>query len=248
MLSASGVIASDARAGDFQVLYAEPIALRAEDARNAVAASEAGAPQAISFQAYGRQFDLELESNERLLSKVEPERRAALSRYELLRGRLSGLPARGSALHASAPSPIDQAFQFPTISVSSDRPVDDVWLDVSLPDWIQIESVSGTAATGCGFGATGPICNLFTITPGTPKTVVFTLRATQIGDFISTVRVRSPRDTNDQNNTFNVQILVRPAPAPPPSNQGGGGGGASGWATMLALLSALTIGRTHRRH
>ena len=108
MLSAIGVIANDARAGDFQVLYAEAIALRAEDARNAVAASEAGTPQAISFQAYGRQFDLELESNARLLSKLDPERRAALSRYELLRGRLSGLPGSwvrltriGSELHGA---------------------------------------------------------------------------------------------------------------------------------------------------
>ncbi|HSD73925.1 MAG TPA: M12 family metallo-peptidase, partial [Steroidobacteraceae bacterium] len=107
-LSAICATALPAHAGDFRVLYAEPIALRAEDARNAVAASEAGAPQAISFQAYGRQFDLELQSNARLLSKLEPERQAALSRYELLRGRLSGLPGSwvrltriGSELHGA---------------------------------------------------------------------------------------------------------------------------------------------------
>ena len=54
VLSAIGVIPRETQAADFQVLYAEPIALRAEDARSVLAASQAGRPQAISFDAYGR--------------------------------------------------------------------------------------------------------------------------------------------------------------------------------------------------
>ena len=42
------------------------------------------------FDAYGRRFSLELESNERLLAKLPAQNKAALTRYHLLRGRITG--------------------------------------------------------------------------------------------------------------------------------------------------------------
>jgi len=42
------------------------------------------------FDAYGRRFSLELESNERLLAKVPAQNKATLTRYHLLRGRITG--------------------------------------------------------------------------------------------------------------------------------------------------------------
>src|SRR5690606_18538709 len=62
---------------------------------SSVAPGSAGKPQPAgmswSFVAYGRQFDVELEPNGRLLNGLDPERRAKLSEVELYAGRLTGL-------------------------------------------------------------------------------------------------------------------------------------------------------------
>jgi hypothetical protein len=87
-LLASGLGAS---AGDFRILHAEAIAVGAEDlaASNAAAAAHAQAP--LLIEAYGRQFALELEPNERLLSRLPAAQRAALARFPIYRGHIEGL-------------------------------------------------------------------------------------------------------------------------------------------------------------
>lgn len=87
LLLASGVAAA---AGDFRILHVESLDLRAEDLPSLSVARTAHAP--VSFQAHGRQFDLELEANERLLSRLPAAQIAALRRYPLYRGRIQGTP------------------------------------------------------------------------------------------------------------------------------------------------------------
>jgi hypothetical protein len=76
--------AGDAHAADgrFRVLHAEPVVLEGLTAR----------PTRASFDAYGRRFDLALESNARLLAGIDAAERAALSGMQVLRGTVQGLP------------------------------------------------------------------------------------------------------------------------------------------------------------
>jgi hypothetical protein len=81
--------AANAGAADFRILHAESIDLPAEklaaDATHSLLTE-------MSFEAYGRRFDLELEPNERLLSKLSATEKAALARFPVYRGRLAGAP------------------------------------------------------------------------------------------------------------------------------------------------------------
>lgn len=81
--------AASASAADLRIRHAESIDLPA--AKLATAESAKPATE-LSFDAYGRRFDLELEPNERLLSKLSAAEKSALARYPLYRGRLQGMP------------------------------------------------------------------------------------------------------------------------------------------------------------
>lgn len=72
--------AMGASAADFRILHSESIVARSTPAEGS-----------LSFEAYGRQFDLELEPNERLLSRLSAAQRAALQRFAVYRGRVAGL-------------------------------------------------------------------------------------------------------------------------------------------------------------
>ena len=73
-----------AHASEFRILYAEPVDVRVDDTTEAVQAKP-GSGRRLSFDAYGRRFDAELEPNTRLLSKLTAERRAELSSTKLYR-------------------------------------------------------------------------------------------------------------------------------------------------------------------
>ena len=60
-----------------RIQYAEPVSLKAS-------------PGILSFDAYGRRFDLELRNNERVTASLAAQRKAELSRYHVYRGTLSG--------------------------------------------------------------------------------------------------------------------------------------------------------------
>lgn len=87
-LFAGGV---DAFATEFRILHSESIALRAEDLGTSSAARARLAAVALSFEAYGRRFDLELEPNERLLRRLPASQRAALQQFPVYRGRIEGV-------------------------------------------------------------------------------------------------------------------------------------------------------------
>ncbi|HSD74833.1 MAG TPA: M12 family metallo-peptidase [Steroidobacteraceae bacterium] len=83
--------AGSAHAAQFRILHAESIDVSGADL--AIPGAPLAKPtQSMTFQAYGRQFDLELEPNERLLSELPAAERAALQRYAIYRGRLAGAP------------------------------------------------------------------------------------------------------------------------------------------------------------
>ncbi len=83
-VAAAVLLAGESRAADgrFRVLHAEPVVLEGLTAR----------PQRASFDAYGRRFDLVLESNARLLAGVGAAERAAMSGMQVLRGTVQGMP------------------------------------------------------------------------------------------------------------------------------------------------------------
>jgi hypothetical protein len=76
----------------------EPDPLRRADADPGIQAARLGriqsarTPALLRFDAYGRRFELELESNDRLLRRLSSARRAELPPHDLYRGRLTGLP------------------------------------------------------------------------------------------------------------------------------------------------------------
>ena len=86
-------LAMGADAHEFRILHAEPVTteqpLAGVDAR-----AHATALTSMNFQAYGRQFDLTLESNERLFAALPASQREALRAYPVYRGRVAGM--RGS--------------------------------------------------------------------------------------------------------------------------------------------------------
>ncbi len=73
---------------DFRVLHAEAIVADARD----LAPAATGGESRLSFQAYGRQFDLALSSNARLLAHVPESRKASLQRYPIYKGAIAGQP------------------------------------------------------------------------------------------------------------------------------------------------------------
>lgn len=84
-LLAVGVVPAESRAanGRLRVLYAEPVTIE----------GLASPPGRASFDAYGRRFDLVLESNDRLLAGLDEADRSAISGVRLLRGSLAGVPS-----------------------------------------------------------------------------------------------------------------------------------------------------------
>lgn len=84
-LLAVGVVPAESRAanGRLRVLYAEPVTIE----------GLASPPGRASFDAYGRRFELVLESNDRLLAGLDEADRSAISGVRLLRGSLAGVPS-----------------------------------------------------------------------------------------------------------------------------------------------------------
>jgi hypothetical protein len=83
-------------AGDLHIRYAEPISLQDPSVPTTSSLAARIASGKLAFQAYGRQFDLEVESNARLLAAVSAEQRKVAAglqstNVQFLRGRLAGI-------------------------------------------------------------------------------------------------------------------------------------------------------------
>jgi Metallo-peptidase family M12/Domain of unknown function DUF11 len=81
-----------ADAHEFRILYAEPVKTEQPLPRAGARLAEASALTSMRFQAYGREFDLTLESNERLFAALPAGQREALRAYPIYRGRVAGAP------------------------------------------------------------------------------------------------------------------------------------------------------------
>jgi hypothetical protein len=79
-----------AESGTFRIRHAESIGVTGAALRADATSSKAEA-RTLSFVAYGRHFDLELEPNSRLLSGLDFEQRRSLAGYGIYRGRLRNL-------------------------------------------------------------------------------------------------------------------------------------------------------------
>ncbi len=135
LLLASGL---QSAAGNLQIRYAEPISLQSSSASQ-LSVRDLTATGRLSFQAYGRQFDLDLEPNARLLGVAAIQQGSAAS-YELLRGKVQGLAGSwvritriGEELHGAiwdgrdlytiAPARIVNRFAIDRLAVGGSAPV-----------------------------------------------------------------------------------------------------------------------------
>jgi hypothetical protein len=126
-------------AADPHIRYAEPISLQYDSASPASVRSLVASGR-LSFQAYGRQFELELEPNERLLGKPVSGDPRASGAYQLLRGKLRGLSASwvrltrigeelegaiwdGTDLYTIAPARVVNRFAVDRLRVEGSTPV-----------------------------------------------------------------------------------------------------------------------------
>src|SRR5215510_10964872 len=89
MLVLFSAVAARAQDTPYHIFYAEPIDARIV-ADTAAAKPESGAGT-LSFEAYGRQFDLDLEPNARLLSTLPTSSKGSLARTLIYKGRMRGL-------------------------------------------------------------------------------------------------------------------------------------------------------------
>lgn len=138
---------STADAGEFRILHAEPIAAHAADI---TAQQDSDGKSRLSFQAYGQQFDLELESNRRLLAGLASRQKAELDQYSVYRGSVSGrsgswvrLTRIGEELHGAfwdgvdlytvAPARAVEPFALQTLNASASDPVVYRFADVESP-------------------------------------------------------------------------------------------------------------------
>ena len=75
-----------------RIRYAEPAQIPTTQLPRSSKVAQSGAPARLTFDAYGRRFELELESNDRLLRQLPASRRSELPAHDLYRGRVAGLP------------------------------------------------------------------------------------------------------------------------------------------------------------
>lgn len=86
-MSALG-LGGQAHAEAVRITYAEPLRLNPTASSSQTQAQTA--TRSISFDAFGRRFELDLERNEPLLAEVQPRQLQQLDDFELLRGKIRG--------------------------------------------------------------------------------------------------------------------------------------------------------------
>ena len=128
-----------AGAGDLRIRYAEPLNLQSSSAaRPSIRALTATGR--LSFQAYGRQFDLDLEPNARLGGVTAAQQQDYAASFQLLRGTVQGLTGSwvritrigeelhgaiwdGRDLYSIAPARIVNRFAVDRLAVGGSAPV-----------------------------------------------------------------------------------------------------------------------------
>ena len=133
-----------------RIRYAEPVQVQASRLPGSAGIQSAGTPALLSFDAYGRRFVLELESNERLLRGLPATRRAELPPHDIYRGKLVGLPGSwvrltrlpdgiygaiwdGSEFYSIAPAHTLAEFMGSGTATTSDKPLIYRASDVDMP-------------------------------------------------------------------------------------------------------------------
>ncbi len=80
-----------AQNGDFSIVHAEKITLQTIVPAPDPARISPRPPITLAFTAYGRRFELELESSNKLLNNLPVRQRSGLAAYRLFKGRISGV-------------------------------------------------------------------------------------------------------------------------------------------------------------
>jgi hypothetical protein len=134
----------------------------------------------------------------------------------------------------------------PRITLTTISRSQDVHIDIPIPAFATVESVS--FAAGICTGTTTLQCYMSQRESGASDVLDVTLRLNSTGTYTSSMVVRASNDTNPANDTSTMQIqanAVSTPPVTPPagsSSGGGGGGGRLEWL-LLGLLGILAARR-----
>lgn len=147
---------ANAQAGDLRIHYAERLAVRATEPASKPAAAGG---QRLVFRAFGRQFDAQLEANERVLRKLSAAQLAAIGEHAAYRGQLAGqrdswvrLTRLGSELHGAIWDGVELFSIAPARSVRDALPAASTFADADLLIYrlSDTESVLDTGICGVG--------------------------------------------------------------------------------------------------
>ena len=132
-------------------------------------------------------------------------------------------------------------FDFPAISVlNGAEKAFATRLEVTLPAEVTLVSLSASNAI-CS-GSTVLRCEFDEIDAHGTATLNLTVRASQRGTHMSTVKLTSANDTNPVNDSREVAVKISGSTETATANSGGGGGGSLEWLS-LALLAGFAIRR-----
>lgn len=135
----------------------------------------------------------------------------------------------------------------PRITVNTLVQAEDLYLEMSLPAFAAIETMSNNAFCS---GTTQLVCYLGTRASAESLSYELTLRLNGPGTFTSDLRVRSANDTNVANDTTTLQIQSNAAAGSSTSSSssgsssGGGKGGGGGRLEWLVLVPLAGIAAT----
>jgi len=136
----------------------------------------------------------------------------------------------------------------PSISVNTLEHADEVFVEIPIPEFASVDSVS--TVSGICTGTTVLTCHFSTRDANASDAVSVTLKLNGTGTFTSNIRGGARNDVNPANDGVTLVINSNAPATPPPTSgnsgssggRGGGGGGRLEWLT-LALLALLVGGR-----
>ena len=163
--------------------------------------------------------------------------------YEVLQVVIS--PQADAFVSAAAPTVHARAgasFSLPLISAKTTADIEDVVLQVRVPDGLSIESATPVSGECTLVSAGAADCNLGNFENVETRDVRVVLRAARAGSFDAAIELTASDDLDSSNNRTSVTVVIDDAP----STSGGGGGGGGGsldWTSLGLGVAVLALRR-----
>ena len=160
-----------------------------------------------------------------------------------VRGRAEVMGATDLELRvaAAASATAGATFDFPAINVvNGAEKAFGTRLEVTLPAEVTLVSLS--AANAICSGTAVLRCDFDEIDANSTATVNLTVRASQRGTHMSSLKLTSANDTNPANDSREVAVEIAGSTGAAAASSGGGGGGSFEWLSLLLLADLLSDG------